>query len=187
MMRDKFCACVGIGVVLLALMWPTAARAQSGRFVAFGGGASFPAGSASEGMNTGWVTELMAGTVLPGGVLSLRTGLMYGRAGIGDEDADPGMQMMEPGTQKMLGAMAGLMAMPPQWNWDWVPYVFATAGVVNASYQGSMASFAWTGGAGTLLQLKPFDLYLEGRLLQARKNGGRGQMVSLTAGIRLTP
>jgi hypothetical protein len=167
-----------LGVVLLATL-SSVANAQDS-FLTIGAGPSFPTGSGSSGMKPGFMAEAMAGRVLPGGYASARIGAMYGQSRIG---GGMGMNAIEPGTQRILGAMAGLMAMP-KWDYDWFPYVLATAGVVKATFQGSTSSFAWATGAGTTLQWQAVDFYLEGRFLEARNDIGRGQMVSVTTGLR---
>lgn len=170
-----------LGAALVGTLCAGVAVGQSPQFVAVGAGASFPTGSGSEGMNPGFLAEAMAGKVLPGGFASARIGAMYGQSHLGG--AGMGMQSIEPGTQRMFGLMAGLMVMP-RWDYDWTPYALGTLGVVNARFQGTTNSFAWAAGAGTTLQWKEVDFFLEGRFLEARKGDGRGQMVSVTTGVR---
>jgi hypothetical protein len=169
------------GAVLLALAaLPSAVAGQAG-FLGIGGGAGIPVGGVRDGMGNGWVTEVMAGRVLPNGFMSVRLGGMYARSPIATMG---GMQDEPGGTTRLLGAMAGLMAMP-DWDWDWYPYVHAGAGAIHSRFHGSMTSFAWTAGAGTVLKLQNVDFYVEGRFQQARRSGERGQMVTATTGIRL--
>lgn len=171
-----------IAAPLLCAICADPALAQSGRFLTVGGGASFPTGDASAAMDPGWMTEVMGGVVLPGNFASLRVGGMYGQSRV---TGGTGMQAMEGGTQRIVGAMGGLMVMP-DWNRDWVPYALATAGAINARFQGNATSFAWSTGAGATLQWEAVDFYVEGRFLQARKSAARGEMVSVTTGIRLS-
>ena len=91
----------------------------------------------------------------------------------------------ESGTQRILGAMGGFMLMP-DWNRDWVPYLLATAGAVNTEFAGRMTSFAWATGAGATLRWEALDFYVEGRFLQATRDGARGEMVSISTGIRFS-
>jgi hypothetical protein len=167
--------------LLLLALAPAGAAAQSG-FIGIGGGAGVPVGGAADAMGNAWVTEVMAGRVLPNGFMSVRIGGMYGQSRV--DGIDEGMMFMEGGTTRLLGAMAGLMAMP-DWDWDWYPYVHAGAGAIRGRFQGSMTSFAWSAGAGTVLKLRTLDFYVEGRFLQALRSGERGEMVTATAGIRL--
>jgi hypothetical protein len=163
----------------------THVNAQNG-FVGIGGGASFPTGSGSDAMRTGWTTELMAGLVLPGNFASVRVGGMFGESRV--EPMMEGMWMGDPlpdgGTSRVIAGMAGLMAMP-DWDWDWYPYVHASAGIVNARFQGSATSFGWAAGAGTVMKWRSLDFYVEARFLQARRAGGHAGMVSATSGVRL--
>jgi hypothetical protein len=175
-----------LAALILVAVQTAAASAQTAGFVGLGGGASFPTGSRSDAMRTGWMTELMAGLVLPGNFASARIGGMLGESRVGAMADD--MWMGDPlpggGTSRVIGAVAGLMAMP-DWDWDWYPYVHAGAGLVNARYQGSVTSFAWSGGAGAVMKWRTLDFYVEGRFLQARRDGGHGGMVSVTSGLRL--
>src|SRR5688572_14534614 len=75
----------------LAGVLPGAGAAQVTRFITAGGGVSFPTGSASRGMNTGWLAEFMGGVTLPGNVVSLRLGASYGQNTM---DAAPAGSMM---------------------------------------------------------------------------------------------
>jgi hypothetical protein len=172
-------------LVMLACSAGSAATQESG-FLGAGGGVGIPAGSRSDGMRTGWVTELMVGRVLPGGFASVRVGGMFAQSRI--EGMAGEMWMGDPppkgGTGRIVGGMAGLMAMP-RWDWDWYPYLHAGAGLVNARYQGNATSFAWSGGAGAVLKSRTLDFYVEARLLQARRGGGHGEMASVTTGARL--
>jgi hypothetical protein len=171
--------------IMLAVA-PVAAIAQESGFIGIGAGAGIPAGSRSGGMSTGWVAEVMAGRVLPGNFASIRLGGMFAQSRI-DGMAGDAMWMGDPlpegGTGRIIGGMAGLMAMP-SWDWDWYPYVHAGAGVVNARYQGDVTSFAWSGGAGAVMKWRTLDFYVEGRLLQARRGSGHGEMASITTGFR---
>lgn len=170
--------------LVVALSIPCTVSGQ--RFLTAGGGASFPVGGSRAMMHPGWVTELMAGAVLPGGYSSVRVGAMLGRSRVGSDDGmSGGMTTVEPGTQRMAGLMAGLMAMP-RWDYDWMPYGFLSAGGVNSKLVGSVNSFAWATGVGVVLKWRAVDFYAESRFLQARKSGGTGEMVSLTGGLRFT-
>jgi hypothetical protein len=176
----------GLAALVILTCSAHGAAAQESGFIGIGAGAGIPAGSRSDGMRTGWVTEVMAGRVLPGNFASVRVGGMFARSPIdGMMDAmwlgDP---LPEGGTGRLIGGMAGLMAMP-DWDWDWYPYLHAGAGLVNARYQGSATSFAWSGGAGAVMKWRSLDFYVEGRLLQARSGSGHGEMVSITTGLRL--
>jgi hypothetical protein len=169
----------GAALLLGLIALPSAAAGQSG-FLGIGAGAGIPVGP-DDTMGNGWVTEVMAGRVLPNGFMSVRLGGMYAQSPIATMDA---MQYVPGGTTRLLGAMAGLMAMP-DWDWDWYPYVHAGAGAIHSRFHGSMTSFAWSAGAGTVLKLQKVDFYVEGRFQQARRGGERGQMVTATTGIRL--
>jgi hypothetical protein len=160
---------------------PAPSHSQVPVFVGAGGGAGIPLGGDSRSMGTAWMTELMAGFVVPGNLMSVRAGVMYGESSIRSMD---GMQFMPGGTTRLLGAMGGVMAMP-NWDWDWYPYVHAGAGFMNARLHGSTTSLLWAAGAGATMKWKTIDFYVEGRLLQARSGGARGEMVSITSGIRL--
>jgi hypothetical protein len=185
-MNDAHHARTFLTVLMLGACTASSAAAQSGGFVGLGGGASFPLGSRSDAMRTGWMTELMAGMVLPGNFASVRVGGMLGESQV--RPMDDGMWMGDPlpdaRTSRVVGGMAGLMAMP-DWDWDWYPYVHAGVGVVSARYQGSATSFAWSGGAGAVMKWRSLDFYVESRFLQARRDGGDGSMVSATTGVRL--
>jgi hypothetical protein len=183
--------------LVLALLTPLGAAAQSNAFVGIGAGAGVPTGASADAMGSGWLTEAMAGLVLPNGRVTLRVGGMYGQTslrgadpmgdaggmgptgGMGSTDDGPGT----PTSTHLLGAMAGVMAMPA-WDWDWYPYVHAGAGALRARYDGSATSFAWSAGAGTTLKSRALDFYIEGRYLQARRGGETGAMVSATTGLR---
>jgi hypothetical protein len=170
---------------LLAVAAAAAAAQESG-FIGIGAGAGIPAGSRSGGMNTGWVTEVMAGRVLPGNFASVRLGGMFAQSridGMAGDDMWMGDPLPEGGTGRIIGGMAGLMAMP-SWDWEWYPYLHAGAGIVNARYQGDVTSFAWSGGAGAVMKWRTLDFYVEGRLLQARRRSGHGEMGSITTGLR---
>jgi hypothetical protein len=169
------------GAVLLLAAAPAAG--QSNRFVGIGGGAGIPVGAPGEMMDIGWVAELMGGFVLPNNIMSVRLGVMHSSSRVPGMDA---MEYIPPGTSRLYGAMAGVMMMP-DWDWDWVPYVHAGAGALHSRFQGSTTSFAWATGAGATLKWRTIDFFVEGRLLQARRAGGRGEMVTLTTGIRLLP
>jgi hypothetical protein len=183
--------------LVLALLAPAAAAAQSNAFVGIGAGAGIPTGASGDAMGSGWLTEAMAGLVLPNGRVTLRVGGMYGQTPLRTADpmGDAG-GMGPPGdmggtddgpraptSTRLLGAMAGVMAMPA-WDWDWYPYVHAGAGALRARYDGSATSFAWSAGAGTTLKSRALDFYIEGRYLQARRSGETGAMVSATTGLR---
>jgi hypothetical protein len=161
------------------------AAAQESGFLGVGGGVGIPAGSRSDGMHTGWVTEMMVGRVLPGGFASARVGAMFAQSRIDGmmDEMWMGDPLPEGGTGRLIGGMAGMMAMP-RWDWDWYPYLHAAAGLVNARYQGDVTSFAWSGGAGAVMKWRTLDFYVEGRLLQARRGGDHGEMVSVTTGLR---
>jgi len=167
-----------------AVMAPNAAAAQVMRFVTVGGGPSFPVGKAGQGMNTGWLAEIMGGISLPGNTVSLRLGGSYGQNRI---DALAGGNMMgtlEGGIDRTLGAMAGIMVMPDL-DRDLTPYVLAGAGVMNSRFRGSTTSFAWATGVGATLQTGIAAFYVECRFLRARRDGRNADMIPLTAGIRL--
>jgi hypothetical protein len=170
----------GALVLALALLAPAAVAGQSS-FFGIGAGAGIPVGGAADAMGNAWVTEVMAGRVLPNGFMSARIGGMFGQSQVAG--VDDGMMFMESGTTRLLGAMAGLMAMP-DWDWDWYPYAHAGAGALHGRFQGGMTSFAWSAGAGTVLKLRAVDFYFEGRYLQALRSGERGEMVTATTGIR---
>jgi hypothetical protein len=159
-------------------------EAHAQKFISVGAGAGFPVGPNRGSMQTGWVTEIMAGTVLPNGYSSLRVGGMYAQSRITASDGMGGMSFMPAGTGRLVGGMVGLMAMP-NWDWDWFPYVHASVGAVNASYQGSATSFAWSSGVGFVLQWRLIDFYTEGKFVQARRAGATGEMIAVTTGLRL--
>jgi hypothetical protein len=179
------CARTLLTTLFLAAAEATHLDAQSG-FAAVGGGASFPTGGRADVMRTGWVAELMAGTVLPGNFASFRVGGMFGESRV-----DPMMDGMglgdplpEGGTSRVIAGMAGLMAMP-DWDWDWYPYIHASAGIINARFHGSATSFGWAAGAGAVMKWRSLDFYVESRFLQARRSEGSAGMGSVTSGVRL--
>ncbi|MEX2153291.1 MAG: hypothetical protein WD825_08120 [Gemmatimonadaceae bacterium] len=169
---------------LFAAMAPNATAAQVMRFVTVGGGSTFPVGMAGQGINTGWLAEIMGGVTLPGNTVSLRLGGSYGQNRI---DALSGGNMMgtvEGGIDRTLGAMAGIMVMPDL-DRDLTPYVLASAGVMNSTFRGSTTSFGWATGVGATLQTGLAAFYVECRFVRARKDGRNADMIPLTAGIRL--
>jgi hypothetical protein len=172
-------------VALTAAALATAApEAAAQRFVTVGAGAGFPFGPDRGSMQTGWVTEIMAGMVLPNGFSSLRVGGMYAESRIAGSEGMGGMAFMPSGTGRLVGGMVGLMAMP-NWDWDWFPYVHASAGAMNASFQGTTTSFAWSSGVGIVVQWRLIDFYTEGKFVQARRAGATGEMIAITTGLRL--
>jgi hypothetical protein len=171
--------------VLLAM--PCPAPAQAARFVAFGGGAGVPVGGTADAMSRGWIAEAMGGITVSDGVIGLRLGAMYAYNHVSmpvtpDEammlDADPLAR-----SSRKLGFMAGGMYMPLIVG-PTVPYLLADAGVMRARYEDSATSLIWQAGAGTIVQLGSSRLYVEARLLQARRGARHGEMVPITAGIR---
>jgi hypothetical protein len=170
-------------LILLPLCAASAAGQANG-FVGLGGGASMPAGSSSDNMRTGWVTELMAGLTLPGNFASVRVGGMFGESRVEPMAGDMGMGDPLPRTSRTISGMAGLMLMP-DWDWDWYPYLHGGAGLVHARYQGSATSFGWSAGAGAVMKWRTLDFYVEGRFLQARRDAATGSMTAVTSGLRL--
>lgn len=185
MRRRKRCVLGTLIFGSLAGVFPRSAAAQVTRFLAAGAGASLPTGSASRGMNTGWLAEVMGGVTLPGNVVSLRLGGSYGQNGVDTLAGGNTMSgAVEGGTVKTLGAMAGVMAMPDV-DRDLIPYVLAGAGFMNSRFRGSTTSFTWATGVGATLQTDFAELYGEIRFVRARKEGRNEDMVPLTAGVRI--
>ena len=178
--NSRFSRLQWLVAVLLGAVCAMPAAGQ--QFLSLGAGASFPTGTVRAAMDPGWMTEVMGGVVLPGNFASVRIGAMYGQSRVG---GGSGMMAAESGTQSIFGAMGGFMVMP-DWNRDWVPYLLATAGAISAEYEGRMTSFAWSTGAGATLRWEALDFYVEGRFMQASKGSARGEMVSVTSGIRLS-
>jgi hypothetical protein len=176
-----WCGRAAAWLPLIAMLCAPPAAGQTAGFVGIGAGAGVPVGSGQGGMNNGWITEIMAGTVLPNNIMSVRAGVMYAQNRI---DTMDDMQYVPGGTDRLFVLMGGLMAMP-DWDWDWVPYVHAGAGAVHARFHGGRTSFAWSAGAGTTLKWRTLDFFVEGRLLQARGGGDRGEMASVTTGVRV--
>lgn len=180
-------SCLTRTVILSSLLGllPVAGTAQSTRFFALGGGASIPTGSASSAMNPGWLIEMMGGVSLPGNTVSLRLGASYGQNGM---DATAGGSAMmgrtERGIDRTLGAMAAVMLMPDS-DRDLIPYMVAGGGIMHVNFRGSTTSFAWTTGIGARLQTDVAEFYAECRFLSSNNGRGHGDMVPLTAGVRL--
>lgn len=174
-----------LALASVGAMWPGTAAAQLTRVFTAGGGASFPAGGTGQGMNTGWLAEVMGGVTLPGNTVTLRLGGSYGRYRI---DPVVGGGMMGGGTgaggvDRTLGVMAAVMVMPDI-DRDLIPYALLGAGAMNSSFRGS-TKFAWTSGLGATVQTAIAAFYVEGRFVRARNSGRSSDMISLTAGIRI--
>jgi hypothetical protein len=176
------------GLAFLAGTLPAAVRAQATRFLTVGAGTSFPVGGASQGMNAGWLAEAMGGITLSGNVVTLRLGGSYGQNSMDASSGGGGgggmMGAGGGGIERTVGAMAGVMVMPDL-DRDLIPYVLASTGLMNSSFGGGATSFAWAAGVGATLQTGVAAFYVECRFVRARSGGGPGDMIPLTAGIRI--
>lgn len=175
-----------LALASVAGMWTGTAAAQLPRFLTAGGGASFPAGGTRQGMNTGWLGEVMGGITLRGNNVSLRLGGSYG-----ENRMDPvvGGGMMGGGTvaggiDRTLGLMTGVMVMPDI-DRDLIPYALLSAGVMHSSFRGRSTAFAWSTGIGATIQTGIAAFYVEARFVGAGNSGRSGDMIPLTAGIRI--
>jgi hypothetical protein len=174
----------------LLLLAPADLTAQGGRFLAVGGGAAIPVGTSGDAMNTGLITEFMAGITLPNQILALRAGGNYVRTNIkplaagGPLGGTMGGMETAGGTSRLLCAMIGGMFMPIAIG-SAVPYLAADAGVVRATYEGTRSSFVGQAGAGLMVQTERLGIYVESRFMQARRDGHQGSMVPLTTGVRI--
>ena len=170
--------------VLLVGGLASTAAAQRTWFAAIGGGATVPRSAAA--MDNGWVTELMGGVILPGNIVSLRAGGTYGQNRMSMSVAGVGMTAGTPAeTDHSIGAMAGIMVMPDL-ETDFIPYVMASAGVMNGKYKGTDPSFAWASGAGLRVLTDLAEFYGEARFVRSTGRAGHGDMIPITAGVRLS-
>jgi hypothetical protein len=187
-MKKKRFAPRGIAFVTIALLLLTTsslAQAQRGEFLNFGIGVSLPHAAAGETMDAGWLLQTMGGITLPGGIVNLRVGSTYGQNRV--RPATGGSRMAvdvaESGTSTTLSFMGGVM-LTPILIAGVVPYTLADVGVMHARFQGSTNAFTWQVGGGLLVNASSAGWFIESRYMQARKNGNRGAMVPIAAGVR---
>lgn len=163
---------------------PNVAAAQGRWFVGLGGGVSVP--SASAGMNTGWLAEAVAGVTLPGNIVSLRLGGTYGRNVMKVVPGNGMAVSTTAETDRSLGVMSGIMLMPDL-DRDLIPYVMASAGIMNGRFRGSDPSFAWATGAGLRILTDLAEFYVESRFVSSTGASGHGRMIPITVGLRFSP
>jgi hypothetical protein len=157
------------------------ASAQARGYIGFGGGVSIPTGDFADQVNTGWLGQVVAGITGPTGKLGGRINGTYTRHSFDTIlDDDPNV--------RIIGAMGDVVFSPGQPEAKLRPYLLGGLGFQNAKENTATAdgetNFAFNFGAGVNFGMGGAKLFVEGRWLSIRGDGGSTSLIPLSLGIR---
>jgi outer membrane protein with beta-barrel domain len=156
---------------------PGSALAQARGYVQLGAGLAIPVGNyKDDGAKTGWVGQVAGG--ISSGMIGGRISGSFIRNGIEGTSEH----------NRLVGAMGDLV-LSPKTSGKAAPYVLAGAGFQNGETSGGISNgvtkFAWNAGAGIGVAAGGIGLFLEGRFLSVRTDGGSTNLIPITVGVKL--
>jgi hypothetical protein len=182
MMKRMFAGFVALGFLVAVTATPAAAQARG--YVGFGAGAAIPTGSFADGDKLGWLGQIIAGITGPSGRLGGRIDGDYSRHSFKGTTS---------GHTGLFGANADVVVNFGTTASKARPYLLAGVGFYNVkstlsgttSYSVSDTKGAFNGGAGVNIKTSGnMGVYLEGRFVSVRAEGGSLNFIPLSIGLR---
>jgi opacity protein-like surface antigen len=176
-MKRMLAGLVASGFLLAGAAAPAAAQARG--YIGFGAGAAIPIGDFADGDKLGWLGQVIAGLTGPSGRLGGRIDGDYSRHSFKGTSS---------GHTTLFGANADVV-----FNFGTAkarPYLLAGVGFYNVkesigSVSSSTTKGAFNGGAGVNIKTSGnMAVYLEGRFISVRAEGGSLNFIPLSIGLR---
>ena len=182
-MKRMLVGLVASGFLMAGVAAPAAAQARG--YVGLGAGAAVPIGDFADSDKLGWLGQLIAGITGPSGRLGGRIDGGYSRHSFKGTVS---------GHDGLFGANADVVLNFGTTASKARPYVLAGVGFYNVKSTGSTGSVsystsetkgAFNGGAGVNIKTSGnMALYLEGRFVSIRAEGGSLNFIPLSVGLR---
>ena len=157
------------------------AQAQARGYIGFGGGVSIPSGDFADGVNTGWLGQVVAGITGPTGKFGGRINGSYTRHSFDTLlDDDPNI--------RFIGVMGDVVFSPGSGEAKLRPYLLGGLGFQNVKENTATAegetNLAFNLGGGVNFAMGRMKLFIEGRWLSVRTDPQSANMIPLTLGLR---
>ena len=182
MMKRMLAGVVASGFLMAVAVAPAAAQARG--YIGFGAGAAVPVGDFADSDKLGWLGQLIAGITGPSGRLGGRIDGAYSRHSF---------KGSAPGHDGLFGGNADVVLNFGTTASKARPYLLAGVGIYNVkstgtgtvSYSTSETKGAFNGGAGVNIKTRGnMAVFLEGRFVSIRFEGGSLNFIPLSIGVR---
>jgi opacity protein-like surface antigen len=180
MMKRMLAGLVASGFLMAVAAAPAAAQARG--YIGFGAGAAIPTGDFADTHKVGWLGQVIGGITGPSGRLGGRIDGDYSRHSLKGTTG---------GHTALFGANADVVLNFGTTASKARPYVLAGVGFYNVKSTvtgvGSTSDTkgAFNGGAGVNIKTSGnMAVYLEGRFVSVRAEGGSANFIPLSIGLR---